>query len=278
MRKLKLVVLGVAMIAMSCEKDETKNQQPEGDTSSILSKEYILENDVEGIRETGILEGDIFISNNHLKELEKNGASPHSKLRIANSRVNMCKSPRQRNGKKRIDINIDRVNTRTQQAVRRAASLLNSLNLGLAFKPITGSPGAAGSRITFFARDLQVGIGVGTFPRNGNVGHTITMDRNFTRTATETALTNVIIHEMGHNLGFRHSDWNGRISCPAGPRGSRGVENVANTFFVFPSDPSNGTNTNSVMVACGDVEQRMTNRDRNAFRRAYPIARARACR
>jgi len=252
---------------VSCEKDETKNDQSEVDALISSSKEYILENEVEGAPVKGIKEGDVFMSYELLKELAAQKDGPE-KLRIERSRVDMCKGPKLSNGKRRIDLNIDRINTRSQQAVIRAATLLNSLNMGLAFKPIRGSSGTAGSRITFYSRNFGDGsIGEGVFPRNGNVGHTITLGRDFSRN---------IIHEIGHNLGFRHSDWTGRVTCPVGP--NRFVENVANTFFVFPNDPTNGMNKNSIMCACCDVEQRMTNRDRNAFRRGYPIATARACR
>ncbi len=268
MKNIKLILLGAAMIAVSCEKDETKTTQPEANEFSHLGKEHIMENPVEG-NEKGILDGDVFYSYSLLKQLQEEKESS-GKLRMERNRINQCRGPRQ-GGRRRIDMNIRRLNRKARNAVRRAATQLNNLNMGLVFRVVVNQDGARGSRITFLPRDLGGDLGEGTFPVNGNVGHTIRIGNRFIRTSTNTALTNVIIHEIGHNLGFRHSDWNGRVTCP---RNGRGVEGVANTFYVFPGrDPSNGRLRNSIMCACCDEEQPMTRRDREAFRRGYPANR-----
>ncbi len=272
MKILKICMLSILATTMfvSCEKQTDVDQSPEtvAEETQVKDIEYVMKNDVEGTEEKGILMGgDVFISYAHLKELEKSSDDPQ-KLRIERNRVNMCQGPRHGGGKKRrITINVSRLNSRARAATKSAADFFNGQNLGIQFGILTGSyPGVAGSRITCYTKNLGGDFAEATFPKGGNPGPTIQVGKRFADRKSFNEIRRLMIHEIAHCLGFRHSDWNGRSSCP---RNDRGVENVQNTFFAF-NRFDNGKNTNSIMAACGDLNIDPTSTDRQAISRAYP--------
>ena len=54
-----------------------------------------------------------------------------------------------------------------------------------------------------------------------------------------------ITHEIGHSVGFRHSDWFDRFSC-----GSGGGESAGSTGAIHVPGTPTGRDTTSIMNAC----------------------------
>ncbi len=57
----------------------------------------------------------------------------------------------------------------------------------------------------------------------------------------------VITHEIGHSVGFRHSDWFDRLSCPVSSQGNEGTG--SDGAIHVPGTPT-GRDLTSVMQAC----------------------------
>ncbi|MFP4846640.1 M57 family metalloprotease [Winogradskyella sp. PE311] len=81
----------------------------------------------------------------------------------------------------------------------------------------------------------------------------------------------VITHEIGHSIGFRHSDWFDRLSCPAS---SQGNEGSGSDGAVHVEGTPTGRDVTSVMQACfsTSVSGNFNNNDVTALEAMYPAS------
>jgi hypothetical protein len=81
----------------------------------------------------------------------------------------------------------------------------------------------------------------------------------------------VITHEVGHSIGFRHSDWFDRLSCPASSQGNEGTGSDGAVHI--PGTPT-GRDLTSVMQACfsTSVSGNFNGNDLTALRFMYPTS------
>ena len=94
-------------------------------------------------------------------------------------------------------------------------------------------------------------------------GKRIDIDRS-SFNGTDDRLEQIFTHEIGHNLGLRHSDWNNRRSCGGGGESTAyGAVHIAGT--------PTGFDAKSVMNACipDNGSGEFSYYDRVALRRLY---------
>lgn len=150
-------------------------------------------------------------------------------------------------------------NEQLSRGLRRAVRRYNRLRLSFRFR-INGS----GCNATISAVTQSGGGGVAGFPSGGRPFNRITIGN----TLTGDVATHVIMHELGHTIGFRHTDYFDRsISCGQGG-GERvnpdGAVHIAGT-------PTGAVRDGSVMNACynSGSNGQWTSSDRTALNALY---------
>jgi hypothetical protein len=126
-------------------------------------------------------------------------------------------------------------------------ALQNYNALGLTFHMVRTSGNAAGCDALISIRLSGPTGGSSGFPANGLPFNSIQIGRSLRSFQTST-VTHVITHELGHCVGFRHSDFfNRSISCggQATNEGDGGVGAI-----LIPGTPSGATVGGSVMNSC----------------------------
>ena len=146
-------------------------------------------------------------------------------------------------------------NSNYPNATDAAIARYNAENLNLTFQRVTSSSGA----------DIEINpspfwygwfgiLGSAGFPTGGNPHDEILMTRSYYDNVTDLgALTTTIAHEMGHCIGFRHTDYMDRSYSCGGSTSDEGDGGVgANHIPGTPTSPSAA----SWMLACSDGTDR----------------------
>jgi hypothetical protein len=128
------------------------------------------------------------------------------------------------------------------EAIRR----YNAANLQLKFRRITS--GTANLPITY-SSDLGPGVlgQSGGFPQNGNPAPGFKLVPNVIGNQTVNAIATIMAHEMGHCIGFRHTDYMNRAYSCGGSASNEGASTVG--AIRIPGTPSTA-DPNSWMLAC----------------------------
>ncbi|AXT60365.1 hypothetical protein D1816_08375 [Aquimarina sp. AD10] len=285
-----LMATSFLLILNSCETEDTINQE-EMNTTTIALNETQLNalklngitpesNIVEEFKETilgesieGLLISDNFIS---YKELDQMIENTDQKLFFNKSRITLPKK-----GKRMITVGVvtsgsQGLDNKQRNAAQTVIHRYKSLNLKkIDFRILIGVNNFGNTRpdIVIISSDSFTSGGFdgrARFPENGNPGDLIGIN---TRTQgsnwPQSELVSLIMHELGHAIGFVHADYKTRRSCiPFGLEDAGDFSD--NQVDLIPGTNSSGDYINSIMRACnfyaiGDF----TAEDKKAMRRAY---------
>ena len=253
-----LAILALSMVFVSCQKEEKLMPQV---SQSVLDQIASLGFSTEGVHKVSegyLVEGDIILTESNLKE-----PSNSPSLLIANEEqyrtTNLVTSlPR--------TVTVSVSGTLTSLAVwsdaaNAAIARYNALpGTRLVFQRVSSggdidifgfNEGPSGGYIT---------LGSSGFPSGGDPYNQIKMNTNNQAYGTNPDLNyvaSVIQHEMGHCIGFRHTDYFNRALSCGGRRSNEKAGSIG--AILIPGTPS-GFDAESFMLACSNGG----NRDFNA--------------
>jgi hypothetical protein len=262
-------VAGMAAILVASCKKETKQPIEDEISQATLSKIQALGFGTSNVRKVDdgyLVEGDIVLTDENL-----NSTPEQSLLRVGET-----EQYRTTNLVTRLPRTFTVTTTGLGQAyidgAQQAISRYNSLNLRIKFQYTTSrraditiagfNQGPSGGYIT---------LGSSGFPsRKGDPYNTIKMNTNqyaYGSNPDPVYVGSVIQHELGHCIGFRHTDYMNRAYSCGGSAVNEGASNIG--AILIPGTPS-GPDPNSWMLACSDGRDRTFNsNDKTALNYLY---------
>jgi len=263
MRQFKTTVvllLCAGSLITACKKDSQKTTQPDEISQDVRAKIDALGLDGSWVSKADngyLVEGDIFISESQLDETL--AASPV--LRVANSEQYrtfnlVTRLPRV------ITVSVSNLPAVYSNATTDAIARYNSLGLQITFQKVSSggninivgfNQGPSGGYIT---------LGSSGFPTSsGNPYSEIKMNTNeqaYGTNPNQSYVASVIQHEIGHCIGFRHTDYMDRSYSCGGRRSNEGQAKNGIGAVLIPGTPS-APDANSFMLACSNGGNRTFN-------------------
>ncbi len=275
---LSIVALGCALlITSSCQKTKedatVANDQISADVLKTIKSMGFSNDNVLRAEGGYIVERDIFIPEEQL------GVAPEQSfwLRDGNEEQYRTTNVVKTNGNRTVTVYIPQggstgFSSTYVAAVDEAIRRYNAEGLNIKFQRVTSSTGA-GIKFTRLSRSLENNgtLGSSGFPTNGNPYNNIQMSGILETTygLTVNGIATIMAHEMGHCIGFRHTDYFDRsISC-GGSTSNEGASTVG--AILIPGTPTGASlSAQSWMLACTDGSNRYFNADdKTALRWMY---------
>lgn len=254
-----ILAVSTATLLFACtknnsEKSEVKTDEISAKTLSSIAALGFSTSDVRKQGDGYLVEGDILLTEENLSETI---TSPF--LRIAETEqyrtTNLVK-----NLPRTVTVSVSNLPSVYVTAATNAVARYNALNLTLKFQIVSSggqiqiigfNQGPSGGYIT---------LGSSGFPTSsGNPYSQIQMNTNAAAYGSNPNLgyvTSVIQHEMGHCIGFRHTDYMNRAFSCGGTATNEGASNIG--AILIPGTPSSA-DSGSWMLACSNGSDRTFN-------------------
>lgn len=240
--KKVLRLCGFAVLAtltiVSCKKNTDASatvEDPLAGAKATIKAQGFDVSDLKKVEGGYMVEGDIFYSEDNLLTGPQNSMVPAAEQYRT---FNLVSIPRTITIRLASNLNTTFWNTVLQNAVNR----YNALGLRLTFSKV-----ATGAAAAITVTGVSGSGGSAGFPSGGSPYGSISMGTSIANCGTNTATT-VMAHEMGHCIGFRHTDWfNRAYSCGSG--GSEGQQTTGVGAVQIPGTPSTVV-AGSWMLAC----------------------------
>ncbi len=230
----------IIISTQSCNSDSNViNEKQELPTEIIKQIKVLGFNPNDGFVVEGgyIVEGDIFLTD---EDLHNHNHADHKNLIVGNEEqyrtTNLVTGlPRT------ITVSAPTTPAAWSTSVDNAIARYNAENLGLTFSRV-----GSGGNIKISLVNTGQYIASAGFPTGGNPYGSIKYAKKYSTGYSDGFMTTVIAHEMGHCIGFRHTDYMNRsYSCGSG--GNEGDGGVG--AIHIPGTPT-GPDPNSWMLAC----------------------------
>lgn len=266
MRKLFMPLMAVAAagcLVVSCSREDMTESKTDlsQETLAKIAAAGFSPLDVQVVEGKYLVEGDILLSP---ADLEHKPSSPQ--LRIAD--VEQYRTFNLVSGTPRtITVSTSgTIPTALSNGINAAIARYNAENLSLTF--VRGGSNGGGNINVRVVRTNQYIASAG-FPTGGNPYNEIKYAKTYTSGYSDNFITTVLTHEMGHCIGFRHTDYMNRAySCGTG--GNEGQETTGIGAVQIPGTPS-GPDAGSWMLAClsASTNRPFNNNDKTALNYLY---------
>lgn len=262
--KFVVPVLGLALIAVSCQKDRTADLTSEVVPTEIIDQLTHLgfnPDGIERVEEGYRIERDIIITDEFLRENPVRHFVPNQEQYSTNNLVST-------NGSRVITLYAPEGGRKGYSpgmiaGLDLAIARYNAEGLEISFQRI-GSKNSADIVMTRLSkRDERRGVlGSAGFPTSGGDPYGEIKMSGILESSyglSTGGIATIIAHEMGHCIGFRHTDYFDRsISCGSG--GNEGSSGVGANHI--PGTPTGATlQAKSWMLSCTDGGDRPFNND-----------------
>ncbi len=226
-----------AMLFSACTKEvqETEEEISQETIAKIKSLGFGT-SDLQKTEGGYLVEGDIILTQDRLNEIP---TSPT--LRIAGDEQYRTNNLVSAGGGRNITVSVSgSVSSGFSNAVNAAIARYNAQNLLLTFSRVT-----SGGNINIRIINTGQYIASAGFPSGGNPYNEIKYAKKYSNYGLN-FMTTVIAHEMGHCIGFRHTDYMNRAySC-----GSGGSEGAGTIGAIHIQGTPTGPDAASWMLAC----------------------------
>jgi hypothetical protein len=264
MRKLfkpLLVVVASGCLIVSCSKEDRSTNDAEI-SQEALSKIAALgfsTLDVQVVDGNYLVEGDILLSPSDLNQRPNTPRLRIAEVEQYNTFNLVTGTPRT------IRVSTSgNVPAGLSAGIDVAIARYNAENLNLTFQRVS-----SGGDINIRVVKTGQYIASAGFPSGGNPYGTISYSNRYINGYSEGFIATVVAHEMGHCIGFRHTDWMNRsYSCGSG--GSEGQDVSGVGAVHIPGTPT-GPDAGSWMLAClgATTNRPFNNNDKTALDYLY---------
>jgi len=235
------IIAFIALVVVGCK----KNNDAPANTNELSAAEVSMIK-AAGLQPTGairlngkyLIEGDILLTADELRSISTDNGP---ELIVAN-----CEQYRTTklvgNLPRNIKIRYTGTRASISTAITNAVARYNAQNLQLTFQKVTSGT----AHIIVSDVSGQVYIASSGFPSGGNPYNSVKFNTDYSNWAANT-LTSVLAHEIGHCIGFRHTDYMDRsYSCGGLPSN----EGDAGVGAIHINGTPTGPDPNSWMLAC----------------------------
>jgi hypothetical protein len=257
-----VVLLTLTAVIYSCQKkSETVKDE--------VSQEVLNQIAAMGFNNEGVLaadggylvEGDIFIPSSDLgKKINSPALVVASEEQYRTTNLVSVSG-----GSRTINVSINTTASYFVNALDEAINRYNAENLTLRFQRVTGTGDI--NIVTYY--QVSNTLGSAGFPSGGNPYNEIRMNTYWYSASTNVNyLATIIAHEMGHCIGFRHTDYMSRQYSCGGRKYNEGASTVG--AIHIPGTPT-GPDPNSWMLACigSGVNRPFNTNDKTALNYLY---------
>jgi hypothetical protein len=257
---LSMAAIATVGAILSCQTEDnlvSKSEPSNAAIAKIAALGFSTEN-VQLVDDGYLVEGDII-----LKDADLDGSHESTKLRIAeveqyNTFNLVC-------GTRNITVSHSgTITAAISAAIDAAIARYNAENLALTFSRV-----ASGGNINIKLVNGGNYIASAGFPSSCNPYGEVKFNKQY-QNYSSGFLTTVIAHEMGHCIGFRHTDWMNRSYSCGGAPSNEGQETSGVGAVHIPGTPT-GPDSGSWMLAClsSTTNRPFNNNDKTALSYLY---------